>query len=1168
MELSKSNKSVSHSRISSRQLTTSIPRGKNTEKLSEQDQDASTTGINIAVDTDIAAVDAAVVTEEADVITITETNSTTITLADTTIQTTINPTAVTPMDNDERMAAHTIQNPHNEKKCDPGDQLPAGNGMAIVLQDQKSRDRSGVHNSTPNSLLSQQIHHSRCYGDGRHRVHAPKRMDQGDQGLEDQSRTLLEAKTSQEDYWKMAFHTSLCGSQQAHEEKTLQIRRSQDPQVYDIGERLHGTSGHRGRILQQTAATASTEHKILSFRDKNQPGHQGVRVHSDTPRLELIGSHAHYHPEGSSETSPSHGYPTLPSDRRHHHTAPKLSRMPQATCTVREAVDRTRIQVQGREEETPVTIAGMVWSPHSYDERHTHGDTHRQEKEDPKNSRMDSEEEPRRTSDAKNGSWFDWGHTISSNVSPLRDGPHGESHRSSEGGFSQKSPTMGSTVSTQQGGRSRSPIFQDKSGIERQVSREQSNRDTDSHRRFEQWLWWQDSDSTTRMETARADGIIRVLERSRNEQPHQLQRTRRKLESSHGLPESSKKLRSESRPESIPPQLDWGQQDLRSISQAPRRQETNSQRTGIEDTRMGNDFLPSSTIRDNSDLHGRRQDDRDWWRWPIQNGTPRRGDNAQQSNLSNFVQTPRLQTTNRLVCDEIQHPTPTFLQPTPRQDGNRNERHDEVMEPRQLRFPSSQDDHANTTEDPGRQSDNPNDPTTNTLSNVVADDAKFGSIGPNPNQSRQADVQDAESLLAASKAMVKMVLDWDNFVVERIRQSHNLEKNDAKKMAAKLWADSTRPGYKTEWKKFHNWYESLYGTQPTTKLEFVCRAKAYTSRTLTKALEEKNAFYETLNNQISAVSGTIKKTMNVDISGDYMIQSLREKAKTVLLHRKHAKAEQKCTDVTAVLQAIDEYGSNDTMTLKDLRAKVAVLMIIDSAARPSTILNCLFGEESQNLTKFGPESTFRPILTKDQQLAKNKNPREFSITGFEFKKNLCTLSTLQTYKRRIVHMKLVNDIEYAGTEKDAKTGKLVPVKKFGTSYFVKLSEPHGSLALTTLKSEMRKFLAKLLGKGQATANGLRHSVPSIIQFIDDADDSQVAQAFRWGRTKTYQQWYKTNVPLDIQKKMKQDNSSFPNSWKLRHQWIRKEWLPKLYHNYKIVKTAQKSKISSYFTSDS
>ena len=133
---------------------------------------------------------------------------------------------------------------------------------------------------------------------------------------------------------------------------------------------------------------------------------------------------------------------------------------------------------------------------------------------------------------------------------------------------------------------------------------------------------------------------------------------------------------------------------------------------------------------------------------------------------------------------------------------------------------------------------------------------------------------------------------------------------------------------------------------------------------------------------------------------------------------------------------------------------------------------------------------------------------------------------------------------------------------------MKLSEPHGSLALTTLKSEMRKFLAKLVGKGQATASGLRHSVPSIIQFIDGADDSKVAQDFRWGRTKTYQQWYKTNIPLDIQTKMKQDESSFPNSWKLRHQWIQKDWLPKLYRNYKVAKTAQKSKISSYFTSDS
>ena len=400
--------------------------------------------------------------------------------------------------------------------------------------------------------------------------------------------------------------------------------------------------------------------------------------------------------------------------------------------------------------------------------------------------------------------------------------------------------------------------------------------------------------------------------------------------------------------------------------------------------------------------------------------------------------------------------------------------------------------------------------------------------------------------------MVQVAVDWDTFIIQRIKASKGLEDEDAKKMAEALWQKTTTPKYRAEWKKFRAWHEDIYGTEQIAESNFVFCAKAYVTKTILKAMEDKNLYYEDLNNRVSSISGTIIQTMGYDIGKDASIQRLRDRAKVKLRKRKDTVKNADCIDIIQLLQAIDDAGKNKDLSFKDLRGKLIVLMIIDTAARPSTLRECMLEEIKTETNSYGDCIVLVPHARKDQHLATNKDTKPLRIQSFVHRANICTKATLEEYQRRLQQFDIIKDIEYAGIDKDGK-----PAKIKGTSLFVKKTKPQGSMATSTVRSEARKYLERIGNKANNVQ--IRHAVPTIIQHIDNLSNDKTASMFRWSRTDTYTKWYKSNIPPHIQEKLKQEKSNFPISWKLRYKYIDKSRLCTIF-----PKPKTNNNITNYF----
>jgi len=324
-------------------------------------------------------------------------------------------------------------------------------------------------------------------------------------------------------------------------------------------------------------------------------------------------------------------------------------------------------------------------------------------------------------------------------------------------------------------------------------------------------------------------------------------------------------------------------------------------------------------------------------------------------------------------------------------------------------------------------------------------------------------------------------------------------------------------------------------------------------QTLTKALQDKDSFYEQVSNTISAISGTITNVIGKQPSLDPTIRKLRERAKTELRHRAEARKQKQCIDVFEVIRAIDKAGDNAKLDTKTLRAKLITLLIIDTAARPSSLRNSSWQETKLEEGPQGKLLTLRPIATKDQHLSKNKQQRKLEITAFPFRKSICTVEAYKEYRRRFKEEDMATDLTWAGIV----DGKATQCK--GSSLFVKLSKPHQSLKATTVRSECKKYLDGLLGTG--SSKELRRAVPSIIQFIDGATDKEIAEMFRWSRDDTFKKWYKQMVPDNIKLKSQQVEAEFPMSWKIRAEYIDKEAVMK---RLKEKYTLNSGAITDYF----
>mmetsp|Transcript_5770 Transcript_5770/g.9039 ORF Transcript_5770/g.9039 Transcript_5770/m.9039 type:complete len:341 (-) Transcript_5770:258-1280(-) len=338
-------------------------------------------------------------------------------------------------------------------------------------------------------------------------------------------------------------------------------------------------------------------------------------------------------------------------------------------------------------------------------------------------------------------------------------------------------------------------------------------------------------------------------------------------------------------------------------------------------------------------------------------------------------------------------------------------------------------------------------------------------------------------------------------------------------MVSQLWQPSTIHMYKSRWKTFANEYIRDHGEQPHTRSNFIRFATSWMMQITSKAIAEHNLYYEELNDKTSCVSGTINRIFNVIISEDPAVTKLRERAKTVLLRRLPAKISKECIDIHELLHAINDQPTNEKLSLKDLRGKLATLMIIDEAVRPSTLQAILYDEYDITAGKYGDVLSCTPLVTKDKHLAKDKTKKPIKFQEFKHNQKICTVATFKDYMDRTQTFPKTQDITYA----NIVNGR--PSQSKGCSMFIGITKPHASLATTTIAGEIRKYITKIYRK--INAKEIRKATPSIIQFINKTSDDDIAQAFRWNRTSTYATWYKHHISEKIKTRIKTTPTDIP-----------------------------------------
>ena len=1084
---------------------------------------------------------------------------TTATTTPTTVDTVATATADNKADttlltaDNERTAAHTVTQIQDDNKARiSSTTLGSGTGME-ALQDMATRGyQSGISPHPSNIYLPEQVHTDGRGHDRRHTTHAQRRMDQGNQGLATAPRALLQTQVGQESFRQMALHPGVRGNQQIYGQEALQGRRFAHPQGTFGTRHVHGVNGHQGRVLQQGTAIAHAGPDFLQIRNQGPDRfNQGLPVQGDPSRMEFKSkSPPHNAQRGYEGGTPSwHSHGT--SYGRHHHPTQIRKDLWQTAQPDGNDSGQVRLQGECRKDQATKSHASLVWGEDRNNPIRKDDSNGSKDQRDEKNGWMDYEDEQRLQSDTKNDSRLHWQDPISGFVPGLRDGAHFEPHQCSDTGFGSKRTTMGFTSTFDDGSFGGASVFPNQMQVPGSTLSNKPDRSSLSVRCFELGIWGEDFETPRRMEDTRPDDDIGFLDRRRIEDAYQRERARRKFPSGTGMFESSKRLRVQPATFGLPPERAHGQPSFENIQQQTRGQVTAPQQDHLGFSQMGEGGLLPFRVSDNINLSGRGQDDRDWRGRTLPHGSLGRGNTAQSENFPSFNQNPTIQPGNRPICNSIQSSTPTVLHGTSRQTSFGDKRNDSTMEPTSLCISPHQHDHKVFAESSVGKSYGDGGSTFDSNSNLVSSTATIGGFNSSAVSPRQADVQVSQPVPQTSQTMVKMGLDWSAFVVEHIAHYRGLEKEDAKKVAERLWAPTTVPGYKSKWKKFYHWYEKQYGEEPTSQPNFIKRTKAWMMITIEQAIDAKNKFYEELNDDLSAISGTIHHTLGVRPGEDPAVQRLRERASTILQKRKDvndAKGKKTAIDVPNLLKLSNNDGNNEDLDTKRLRAKLSALMIIDTAARPETIQHCtprniyIAQEDGRKVM------TLLPTSTKDQHLAKNKKTRTFKITEFPYARNICTISTYMEYRKRIAKFSIVDDIDISTIGSDGK-----PTKARTHSVFVTLTHPHGSLAAKTVRSECKKYLESLQeGIGPKE---LRKAVPSLIQFIDKVTDSQTAKDFHWQRDETFKKWYKANIPDDIKKHLANVKRDFPRSWKLRHLFIPKTRFCKEYreNNHLSVK---------------
>ena len=1051
-------------------------------------------------------------------------------------------------------AAHTAEDYEtkisgNENRTNSSRTSTTRTGMENIPAMETARRGSRILDDTPGVSISQQVHSDRRSDFGGHSVHAPKAVDTRNKELATRPGILLQAEASEESFREMEIHSSLRGDKQVYDKEAFQSRRPSHAQTNLRARNVHGPARHRGRLLQQTAEAAPELQKILQIRSEDGRPDTSVRVSGYASGMDYEPPSAAYTVQAGDKGSEPPGYIPRASDGRRVDRERFGEKMRQAADPDGRDNETSRLQLQNREEKVTQQDSSLVWSEDrnvSLREVFSH---HRKGEIDKTNGEMDIKDGRRKTTDTPNGSGIHRKSEISYNVPGMRHGTHVQLGERADRSPLEYGAAVGRTFSAEDDAQARSSILPYQSNLSWEIHGDQLNRDSLSDRCFELRVWGKDLENPRELETAHPENGAGFLDRSRIEDAYKRERTRRLLPSGAGMSQPRKRIRQEAATDGISPEYHHRQSSVQVLSQQARRTLPDFEPNDDGVPTMGQRDFPTFRVGHDVNVSGRRSDDTSGRRRTLSHGPSRRRNHAESEDVQIFMQTPEIRPSDRSVRHALQHPTSSVLQPLSRSESKRHQCDGAGVAPAKLCFSPHQDDTKLLTENSNEQRGGLNHIAANTVSHVVPETAEDAGITTDSLVSRKKNFPLSQRVPKAEKAMVTMELDWSDFVVKQLSYHKGLEKKDAEKVAATIWSNNTRPSYKTKWKDFFHWYEREFGEEPTEKSIFVKRAQQWMMEELQRAIEGKNTFYEQVSDRISAVSGTIQHTLGIRPGEDPTIQRLRDKAKIHLRRRTDDRKENTAVDVPALLKLIDQDAKEDDITTKVLRAKLISLMIIDTGARPQTIRNC-----TRLHTRVRKKDGLRvleclPLSTKDQHLAKDKTPRVLQITEFPFNRNLCTVHTYLQYMNAIQRWNIKDDIQVA-TVSDGK-----PERATTTSIFVKFTEPHESLSEKTVRSECRKYLDRL--QSGTGPKELRKSVPSIIQAIDEEDDERTAKRFKWQRDSTFKKWYKSAIPPKLREKITEIDKEFPDSWKLRHDFIPK--------NIIIEKFKEKYKLSGTLT---
>ena len=265
--------------------------------------------------------------------------------------------------------------------------------------------------------------------------------------------------------------------------------------------------------------------------------------------------------------------------------------------------------------------------------------------------------------------------------------------------------------------------------------------------------------------------------------------------------------------------------------------------------------------------------------------------------------------------------------------------------------------------------------------------------------------------------------------VESVRQqalATGVSIEAANLLAEHSWRKGTRCTYESAWRKWNSWCVSR-------EIDPLCSSVESVINYLTHRFHQGDQ-YNTLNIQRSAISAFHNPIGDVRVGQHPLVTRIMS---ALFNARPPMPRYENTWEVNQILDYIISLGENDSLALKQLTLKTAMLLALTCAGRSSDLhaLDCRFMKLEDDLVTFNLAK-----LTKSRR--KGKPPLKIVLKGFSENDKLCVLTTLKAYLHRTTKFR---------DRQDGNTRSQV---------LISFVEPHRAVVPCTIAGWLVKFMTE------------------------------------------------------------------------------------------------------------